>query len=473
MLRRYAVWLLVVGLLVGCSEPLEFVDIEGAARITSFTASAQAVTAGEQVILTWTVVGDAPLTLTLQPDDRDVTGQTSIEVVLTATTTYLLKAENAYGEDEAEVRVEVLAPGEVALEVTVSGLPAGAEAYIAVTNHADVAAWVSSSQALSGLAPGDYTIAAASVTVSGAAYLPTQWLQTVTLGQGAVSNVMVRYQQTATPLYQTPPDIPSCAEGTLSQETKDRALGQLNFLRVLLGLPPVNYDAGSDVLVQRAALISVANNQLSHFPPADWHCYSAEGATGAATSNLAISGSSNHFTPSAEGFIVQWANSMGHRRWLLDPFLAQTAVGIVHGTPLVGATLPYVAASALRVIYPLRADLTGLGLEFIAYPRGDFPSEFFTSDRLFSFSVLANTGSRRANGPSAVDFSRAQVSVEDSLGTNYSVTGLRSNYEGFGLPNHLQWEVPDLRNNVRYTVTVTGVRVNGEARTYRYEVRLR
>jgi hypothetical protein len=244
-------------------------------------------------------------------------------------------------------------------------------------------------------------------------------------------------------------------------------------MRVLLGLPPVSYDAGSNVLVQRAALISVANNQLSHFPPADWHCYSAEGATGAATSNLAISGSSNPFTPSAEGFIVGWANSMGHRRWLLDPFLAQTAVGVVHGTPLVGAALPYVAASALRVIYPLGADLTGLGLEFIAYPRGDFPSELFTRGRLFSFSVLADTNSRWANGPSAVDFSGAQVSVEDSLGTNYSVTELSFNYAGFGLPNHLQWQVPDLRNGVLYTVTVTGVRVNGEARTYRYEVRLR
>lgn len=473
MLRRYSVWLLVVGLLVGCGELLELVDIKEAARITSFTASARVVAPGQQVTLSWTVTGDTPLTLTLQPGNLDVTGQTSTEVMPTATTTYLLKAENAHGADEAEVKVGVLVSGEAALEVTVSGLPAGAQAYIAVTNHADVASWVRSSEALTGLEPGDYTLAVASVTVSGAAYLPTQWLQTLTLERDTLSKVTVRYQQTATPLYQTPPAIPSCAEGALSQVTKDRALGQLNFMRVLLGLPPVGYDTDSDVLVQRAALISVANNEQSHFPPASWHCYSAEGAEGAATSNLVISWRSNPFTPSAEDFIVVWANSMGHRRWLFHPFLAHTAIGMVHGTPLVETAFPYVAASALRVVYPLGADLAGLGLEFVAYPRGDFPSEFFTRDRFFSFSVLADTSSRWGNGPGAVDYSRVQVSVEDSWGTNYSVTELSFNYAGFGLPNHLQWKVPGLRNGVRYTVTVAGVTVNGEAKTYRYEVRLR
>jgi hypothetical protein len=396
------VWvLLAAGALSGCSQLTSFLGGAPAA-ITSFSTSDPLVSSGDTVTLSWTVTGDAPLTLTLDPGGVDVSGSDHHDVSPTTTTDYTLHASNAAGSDDREVTVTVVAAGDTALQVNVTGLPAGAEAQVSVSDHATVMRWVRGSDGLTMLPPGGYTVAAAPVTVAGTSYQPQVPLQSLTLADGDTGSVDVSYASTPDDPYATPPDVRACKAGTLSQAARDRALARLNFLRVLVGLPAVPYDAAHDADVQAASLIFAANAAISHTPDGGWTCYTPAGASGAGSSNIAVRAKSSSFTPTPESFIDQWGDdvdvsSLGHRRWLVDPFLSQIAFGMVHGATNVAAW-PYAAGSAVRVINAADAVVDTLALEYVAYPRGDFPAEMFSSDWFLSFSVLADPTSRWNNG---------------------------------------------------------------------------
>jgi hypothetical protein len=74
--------------------------------ITSFTASPSAIALGESSTLSWSIDGTVDA-LDLGPGIGDVTGQSSITVSPSATTTFVLTASNAFGSDTAEVVVVV------------------------------------------------------------------------------------------------------------------------------------------------------------------------------------------------------------------------------------------------------------------------------------------------------------------------------------------------------------------------------
>ena len=74
--------------------------------ITSFTASPSAIALGESSALSWSIDGTVDA-LDLGPGIGDVTGQSSITVSPSATTTFVLTASNAFGSDTAEVVVVV------------------------------------------------------------------------------------------------------------------------------------------------------------------------------------------------------------------------------------------------------------------------------------------------------------------------------------------------------------------------------
>ncbi|AEB12950.1 hypothetical protein [Marinithermus hydrothermalis] len=152
-------------LAAGCAQLPQILNPSPTApRITRFDATPGAIAPGGSSTLNWSVEGTAPITLTLEPGLGDVTGTTSAVVTPNQTTTYTLTATNAQGSAQAQVTVTV---GETALNLSIAGLPAGLEAYVAVTNHANYIRWVRATQSLTGLAPGTYTVAAATVTNSG------------------------------------------------------------------------------------------------------------------------------------------------------------------------------------------------------------------------------------------------------------------------------------------------------------------
>jgi hypothetical protein len=81
--------------------------VSGAApEISLFNSSSALIEAGSPVDLTWSVAGAE--SLTLNPGDIDVLGQTTISVTPDQTTTYTLTATNGFGSTSAEVEVTLL-----------------------------------------------------------------------------------------------------------------------------------------------------------------------------------------------------------------------------------------------------------------------------------------------------------------------------------------------------------------------------
>ncbi|MFN0178635.1 MAG: hypothetical protein ACKVZ0_07510 [Gemmatimonadales bacterium] len=86
--------------------------------------------------------------------------------------------------------------GTGSLGLTVTGLPGGALAAITITGPNGFSQTATASQTLAGLAPGTYTIAAASVTSGGQTYQPTPTSQTKAVTIGATATAAVAYAAT-------------------------------------------------------------------------------------------------------------------------------------------------------------------------------------------------------------------------------------------------------------------------------------
>lgn len=282
-------------------------------------------------------------------------------------------------------------------------------------------------------------------------------------GGGASDSVIIVTPDPG-PLYTAEPDVANCSAGTLSSAEKQKALVTLNTIRALHNLPAVTYDSTSDAAVTAAALIMVANNTLTHAPASNLACYTALGATGAGISNLYLTAGKNmssvlSATP-IEAFLSDVnVDSLGHRRWILDPFLSQTAFGRVDGSPS-GSTTK-VMSVALKVIGGADANLATSNLTYVAYPQGNYPSKYVSKGWYLSFSALPDRNSRAGNSGNHVDYSFASVQVFDEALTSMTVTDLAYDYQGYGLANNLQWKVAGLQDGVTYRVKINNVRVNG------------
>jgi uncharacterized protein YkwD len=112
--------------------------------------------------------------------------------------------------------------------------------------------------------------------------------------------------------------ISPCIPGITNVAFQQAVIDRVNYFRALVKLPAVSLLSGIRTTeAQAAALMMSANHALSHYPPASWLCYSADGATGAGESNLALG-------INGVGAIDLYIDdngiaSAGHRRWILYP----------------------------------------------------------------------------------------------------------------------------------------------------------
>ena len=276
--------------------------------------------------------------------------------------------------------------------------------------------------------------------------------------------------QTAADLYEVMPDVGSCNAGTLKPSVIQGALDTFNEIRALHGLGAVALSPADSQGAQEAALMMVANNALSHSPPTSWQCYTQAGRDAAAAGNLAAS-NGGFFTN--EQVLAGWiddvnnvvANNVGHRRWMLDPFLTTTAFGRV--TTGSGAT--FRSASALKVFNLAQNGPTPTGLpDFVAYPFGNYPDRYFDSQALFSFSVIANKQSK-FGANAQVDFSNAQITMTDvAASSTVAISNIGFDNQGFGLPNNLQFKPASVQDGRQYRIDITNVIANGASQSYSY-----
>ncbi len=281
----------------------------------------------------------------------------------------------------------------------------------------------------------------------------------------------------AAALYTSPPSIANCQAGQLSSTTTSAMLANLNAIRALHKLPPVTYSVADEPGAQQSALMQAANDSLSHTPPTTWKCYTTAGATVSGQSNLYGGFGAGLGFYSDDTILAGWltetnnvvADSVGHRRWLLYPFLGAVAYGRVVGA---SPTSTRGDGAALKVI-----GATGSGVAngtlppYVAYPYQDYPARYFDTGSLLSFTVIASANANSsANGN--VNFANARITVTQRGGGAMTVSKVTYDNVGYGLPNNLQWAVAGLQAATIYDVTITGVVVGGATQSYSYYFRV-
>jgi uncharacterized protein YkwD len=262
-------------------------------------------------------------------------------------------------------------------------------------------------------------------------------------------------------LYDELPNVANCSEGRLKPAEKTKVLDYVNAIRKLHGLEPVTYSSGDDVNTAKAALLIVANATLTHAPTASMTCYTDEGLVGSSKSNLAMRSGA---TAASAGYIDMWlvdagTPSLGHRRWIIDPFLKSISFGRVDKT--VGGMLN---GAALRVIYDQAKDISATSTEMVAYPYHDYPARLLPTGAALSLTVVPNRTSRAANA--GIDYSAATVTLTTEAGAELTTSIVGSNSDGYGVPNSFSFTANGLTANTKYNVLVRNVKVNGTTKEY-------
>ena len=276
-------------------------------------------------------------------------------------------------------------------------------------------------------------------------------------------------------------DPVNCKAGQITEYAKHTALKRVNDIRKIHGLAPVEYNTALDKDVMEAALIIVANSTITHYPKASAACYSEAANNGSGKSNIGIKISSSDSPPdmaSVSDKIDGWLRDdrnvqpgVGHRRWILNPFLKHVAFGYAYGKSPnpTKPGLPYVTGSALYVLES-KTNISTISEGFVAYPYKEYPKGLWNKDTYLSFSVFYDGKSTFSN--KEVDFSNANIEVKSSSKA-MTVSGKTSNTKGSGLPNVMIWKVEGLQSDVKYDVSITKVMVKGQEKDYSYSFTLK
>lgn len=258
----------------------------------------------------------------------------------------------------------------------------------------------------------------------------------------AIADYQVNYLGSAVASVGWTGNSANCDPGDTPDSVKVKELQRLNYFRRLSGLPAASLNSTYSSKAQQAALMMKDNNALDHYPPSTWKCVTPDGQLAAASSNLSLGTAG----PDAIDLYISdpGVTDLGHRRWALFPSLAQIGSGDTD------------FSNALWVI-------GGFGprpsMAFSAYPgNGYIPAPLVYP--VWSFSV------------SAADFTSASVNVTDASGKTYPVS-LALTDTGYG-DNTLAWSFQQgfsaIATDLQLNVTVSGVKVSGAERSYKYSV---
>lgn len=198
---------------------------------------------------------------------------------------------------------------------------------------------------------------------------------------------LVTERYSATSPYETQPDPGKFAPGNLTEEARSEALAYLNFLRWIAGLEPVALNEIYNLRSQNAALVLAANDELTHQPaqPAGMPDELYESALlGASQSNIArfnwmqpqiLIDGIEYFARDDGAFNL---SRLGHRRWLLNPCMAETGFGLANAKTGISYT----------AMYAVDDGNAGAQWDRVCWPaEGHFPAELMRSDIPWSVSL--------------------------------------------------------------------------------------
>lgn len=187
--------------------------------------------------------------------------------------------------------------------------------------------------------------------------------------------------------YALRPDPGTFDPGSLTDAAQADALALTNFIRALAGLEPVTLDPLYTLYAQHGALILAANDVLTHTPeqPAGMpdNVYDT-GYSGTSMGNIA---KFNWMRPSIliDG-VTYFARddgdinlgSLGHRRWLLNPYMKATGFGLANAA----------SGNSYVAMYAVDMENTDADWDFVAWPAaGIFPVELMRAELPWSISL--------------------------------------------------------------------------------------
>ncbi len=252
------------------------------------------------------------------------------------------------------------------------------------------------------------------------------------------------------PGYTGDPD--GCSAGTTSQAFRDSVVQRVNWYRRIAGVEAntterTEYSAAA----QQAAKMMAAQGDLSHHPGEDWACYTPLGAEAAAKSNLGLGSSGREaITQYMEDSGTNNAK-VGHRRWILSPFLREIGTGDdnSHGN----------TANALYVFQDSYDDRSAVRERrgFVSWPPAGYIPTPIVWPR-WSFSLTD------------ADFSSAEVAVSDDSGPlQVEITARESHLYSYPVSaivwtvHHNQPSALETVGDPCYRITISGVAVAGVA----------
>lgn len=168
-----------------------------------------------------------------------------------------------------------------------------------------------------------------------------------------------------------------------------------------------------------------ANGALSHMPPTSWACYTAEGAAGAGSSNIALGVSAAADT--IDLYVGDNGTaSLGHRRWVFNGPLGSVGIGQVGRGGCLGVFDSSGSTTRTWTAWP---------------PPGPVPLDAIGGS-LWSFHASgASGGSVRV------------VRVSDGMDLGVTAMALP---DGFG-PSTVAWSSALARTADTYRVTISGI----------------
>ncbi len=277
------------------------------------------------------------------------------------------------------------------------------------------------------------------------------------------------------------PELSSCTAGVLTMEQQELVLEEINLIRAVHYLKPVTYNEAYDEPAREAALIMAANSVLSHTPDESFSCYSAIGRTGGEHTNLFISQYTGGMDVKCEESVYAWmsdygSENVGHRRWIIDPFLKQVALGRADGPSAKNQGYTNSAMALYVIDRDNEHDVSNWDYDFVAYPFQNYKPRWVycktnTQYNWYysSFTVIANKNNGYfGNKEGDVDYSNVSIKVTDEEGNEVPIANQFFDYGGYGVPNCLKWLPTKMEEDVKYTVEIKNVMVNGEPKDYSY-----
>ncbi len=242
--------------------------------------------------------------------------------------------------------------------------------------------------------------------------------------------------------------VDTCTLGTESDASLTATRHAVNTLRDFAGLAPVEFDPALNHKALAAALIMLANDDLSHDPPPSWKCWTQEGHDAAAQSNLFLG---KFGADAMVGFVADdGVSNLGHRRWVLNQPAQTMGSGSTTKT------------NALYVFGRSGPSVSGRVSSWP--PAGYVPWDWVFKD--WSLNVDGDPAS-------SVDIANATVAVSAG-GQPLAVSAVTPLDPGFGSGQTLKWNVAVpaglMSSDASLTVTVNGVTVSGNPLPITYTV---